>query len=157
MYSSSLRIDEVCHLPYKDTDRICMRAISFIRKANRNVIPSWRNMCLISLHGIGLSADPQEQLFPKQADPDRPSDTFFLSRHIHEHEDRPAWQRRITCHSFQHTLGIHLYENSTDLLAIKAILGHKSLNSTIIYVHLASSAISRVVNPLDWMGDVSHE
>ena len=55
-------------------------------------------------------------------------------------------------HSFRHAFGTHLYENGTDLLTIKALLGHRSLNSTTIYVHLASNRFSSVVNPLDRMG-----
>ena len=87
----------------------------------------------------------------------RKDDTFFLSRHIHEHEDRLGWPRRITCHSFRHALGTHLYENGADLLTIKAYLGHKSLTSTTIYVHLASTTLSKVKNPLDQMGGIVHE
>jgi hypothetical protein len=34
-------------------------------------------------------------------------------------------------------LGTHLYENGADLMTIKTLLGHKSLESTTIYVHLA--------------------
>ena len=71
---------------------------------------------------------------------------------VHEHEKRLAWPRRITCHSFRHALGTHLYENGVDLLTIKSILGHKALSSTTIYVHLAKTAFSDVVNPLDLMG-----
>ena len=29
----------------------------------------------------------------------------------------------MTCHSFRHAFGTHLYENGTDLLTIKALLG----------------------------------
>lgn len=81
-------------------------------------------------------------LFPKQCGEDRPIDTFFLSRHIHAHEDRLGWERRLTCHSFRHAFGTHLYENGTDLLTIKALMGHKSLQSTTIYVHLSSSSMA---------------
>lgn len=73
------------------------------------------------------------------------------------HEKRLGWPRRITCHSFRHALGTHLYENGVDLLAIKSILGHKAINSTTIYVHLATTAFSDVTNPLDLLGGVAHE
>ena len=95
-------------------------------------------------------------LFPKQTDPDRPIDSFFLSRHIHEHERRLGWEERLTCHSFRHAFGTHLYENGTDLLTIKALLGHKSLNSTTIYVHLASNGTRNAVSPFDKMGGMFH-
>lgn len=158
MYSSGLRIGEVCHLRYEDIDRTRMR-VHILHSKNKQ-----ERYAILSQYALGILTEywfacgrPMGWLFPKQTDPGRPIDTFFLSRHIHEHEDRLGWERRITCHSFRHALGTHLYENGTDLLTIKAILGHKSLHSTTIYVHLASSVISQVVNPLDRMGGVSHE
>lgn len=158
MYSSGLRVGEVCHLHYKDIDRTRMRVhiLHSKNKQERYTILSQSALDILTRYWFECGK-PMGWLFPKQTDPDRPIDTFFLSRHIHEHEDRLGWERRITCHSFRHALGTHLYENGTDLLTIKAILGHKSLNSTTIYVHLASSVISQVVNPLDRMGGVSHD
>lgn len=82
---------------------------------------------------------------------------FFLSRHIHAHEDRLGWERRLTCHSFRHAFGTHLYENGTDLLTIKALMGHKSLDSTTIYVHLSGSSIRQAVSHFDHMAGVRHE
>lgn len=66
-------------------------------------------------------------------------------------------EHRFTCHTFRHAFGTHLYENGTDLLTIKALLGHKSLNSTTIYVHLASNGTANAVSPFDRMGGVLHE
>ena len=92
-----------------------------------------------------------EWLFPKQWNADKPIDTFYLSRHIHEHERRLGWPERITCHTFRHAYGTHLYENGVDLLTIKSLMGHKSINSTTIYVHLAVTTTHRVANPFDVM------
>ena len=95
---------------------------------------------------------PVDWLFPKQRDKSQPIDTFYLSRHIHEHERRLGWPERITCHSFRHAFGTHLYENGADLLTIQAYLGHKSLASTSIYVHLATNSMHKAVSPFDMMG-----
>ncbi|MFW5647143.1 MAG: tyrosine-type recombinase/integrase, partial [Acetivibrio ethanolgignens] len=73
------------------------------------------------------------------------------------HEDRLGWERRLTCHSFRHAFGTHLYENGTDLLTIKALMGHKSLHSTTIYVHLSGTAIRQAVSPFDHLAGVCHE
>ncbi len=158
MYSSGLRIGEVCRLRYEDIHRTTMK-VHILHSKNR-----MERFAPLSQYALGILTEywfacgrPMEWLFPKQTDPSRPIDTFYLSRHIHEHEDRLGWPRRLTCHSFRHALGTHLYENGTDLLTIKSILGHKSLNSTTIYVHLAPTAFSKVVNPLDQMGGVFHD
>ena len=157
MYSSGLRIGEVCHLRYEDINRNTMK-VHICKSKNRQerFAPlSKFALDILTMYWFDCGR-PKEWLFPKQTDPSRPIDTFFLSRHIHEHEERLGWPKRITCHSFRHALGTHLYENGTDLLTIKAILGHKSLNSTTIYVHLASTSFSDVINPLDQMGGVSN-
>ena len=158
MYSSGLRIGEVCHLRYEDIDgnRMRVHILHSKNKQERYTVLSKYALDILTKYWFECGK-PRGWLFPKQTDPGRPIDTFYLSRHIHEHEERLGWPRRLTCHSFRHALGTHLYENGTDLLTIKAILGHKSLESTTIYVHLASSVISKVVNPLDQMGGVSHE
>ena len=158
MYSSGLRIGEVCHLRYEDIRRSSMKVHILQSKNRQERFAPLSNYALDILTQYWFECGkPMGWLFPKQTDKDRPIDTFFLSRHIHEHEERLGWPKRITCHSFRHALGTHLYENGTDLLTIKAILGHKSLSSTTIYVHLADTSFSDVVNPLDKMGGIANE
>lgn len=158
MYSSGLRIGEVCRLRYEDINRTAMKVhIQHSKNRQERFAPLSKFALDILTRYWFEYGRPMEWLFPKQTNPSRPIDTFFLSRHFHEHEERLGWPKRITCHSFRHALGTHLYENGTDLLAIKAILGHKSLNSTTIYVHLADTSFSDVVNPLDRMGGAANE
>ena len=158
MYSSGLRIGEVFRLRYEDVDRKHMR-LHITHSKNRNdryAILSKAALDLLTQYWFECGR-PMGYLFPKQRGEDRPIDTFYLSRHIHAHEDRLGWERRLTCHSFRHAFGTHLYENGTDLLTIKALMGHKSLNSTTIYVHLSSDSIRQTVSPLDYMAGVCHE
>lgn len=153
MYSAGLRIGEVCHLRYEDIERSNMRihVTHGKNREDRYATLSEKALSILTQYWFECGR-PRGWLFPKQTDPSRPIDTFFLSRHIHEHEDRLGWPRRITCHSFRHALGTHLYENGTDLLTIKALLGHKSLNSTMIYVHLAATSLRAAKNPFDQAG-----
>ena len=122
MYSAGLRIGEVCHLKCSDIDRKKMR-IHISKGKNRSdryaklspkILPLleeyWRSY-----------GKPNLYLFPKQNrnSYDKPIDTFFLLRHIHAHEERLGWQHRLTCHSFRHAFGSHLYEKGIDLLTLK--------------------------------------
>lgn len=157
MYSSGLRIGEVCRLRYEDIERKNMR-IHIRHSKNRQdryAILSQAALDLLTEYWFSYGK-PMGWLFPKQSGADAPIDTFFLSRHIHEHERRLGWEERLTCHSFRHAFGTHLYENGTDLLTIKALLGHKSLNSTTIYVHLASNGTKNAASPFDRMGGAFH-
>lgn len=155
MYSSGLRIGEVCSLRYEDIQRKNMR-IHISHGKNRH-----DRYAVLSKYALDLltrywmeSGKPMGYLFPKQRGDDLPIDTFFLSRHIHAHEDKLGWERRLTCHSFRHAFGTHLYENGTDLLTIKTLMGHKSLASTMIYIHLASNGANSAVSPLDSMAGI---
>ena len=158
MYSSGLRIGEVCRLRYEDVERKNMRLhiASCKNRSDRYAILSKAALDLLTQYWFEYGR-PMGYLFPKQSGEDRPIDTFFLSRHIHAHEDRLGWERRITCHSFRHAFGTHLYENGTDLLAIKELMGHKSLHSTTVYVHLSGSAIRSTTSPFDRMVGEHHE
>ena len=157
MYSSGLRIGEVCSLRYEDVSRSRMRV--FVRhgknRQSRYAILSKAALDILTLYWRSCGR-PQGYLFPKQSGKDEPIDTFFLSRHIHAHERRLGWPERITCHSFRHAFGTHLYENGTDLLTIKALMGHKSVSSAV-YVHLAGGgAVKGAVSPFDRMGGMQH-
>lgn len=150
MYSSGLRIGELCHLRYVDIERKNMR-IHICHGKNRSdryAILSANALDILTQYWFAFGK-PMGWLFPKQRDPSRPIDTFYLSWHIHAVERSLGWPERITCHSLRHAFGTHLYEDGTDLLTIKALLGHKSLNSTTIYVHLAGNGIGKAVSPFD--------
>lgn len=157
MYSSGLRIGEVCQLRYEDVDRKNMRLHITHSKSRNDRYAILSKTALDALTQYWFECGrPKGYLFPKQNGEDRPIDTFFLSRHIHAHEDRLGWERKITCHSFRHAFGTHLYENGTDLLTIKNLMGHKSLTSTMIYIHLASNGTACAASPLDSLAGNYH-
>lgn len=157
LYSSGLRIGEVCRLRYEDIDRKNMR-IHITHGKNRSdryAILSRKALHILTAYWFAFDR-PRGWLFPKQTCEDNPIDTFYLLRHIHDVERSLGWEPRITCHSLRHAFGTHLYENGTDLLTIQALLGHKSLNSTTIYVHLAANGTTNAVSPFDQMGGGFH-
>ena len=158
LYSAGLRIGEVCRLKYKDIERKNMRIhVSHGKnRSDRYAILSENTLAILTEYWRTFGK-PTDWLFPKQHDLSRPIDTFYLMRHMRTHEERLGWEHRITCHSFRHAFGTHLYENGADLLTIKHLMGHKSLDSTMIYVHLASFSSRAVKSPFDLMGGVPHE
>lgn len=153
MYSSGLRVGEVCNLRYEDIQRKNKR-IHITHGKNRSdryAILSDNALSILTEYWFACGK-PTGWLFPKQTDPSRPIDTFFVSRHIHAHEDELGWPRKITCHTFRHAFGTHLYENGLDLMSIKNLMGHKSIQSTVNYVHLAVNSGNTSVSPFDQIG-----
>jgi len=158
LYSAGLRIGEVCRLKYKDIERTNMRIYiqQSKNRCDRYALLSPYALELLTQYWIDSGKPNKKYLFPKQYGADKPIDTFYLSRHMKAHEERLGWEHRLTCHTFRHAFGTHLYESGTDLLTIKKLLGHKSLTSTVIYVQLAKNTFSEVVSPLDIMNGTNH-
>lgn len=158
LYSSGLRVGEVCSLKYSDIERKNMRI--HIRhsknRSDRYAILSPNVLDILTEYWFNFGK-PTDWLFPAQRDINKPCCTFNVMQWMAKHEAELGWPHRLTCHSFRHAFGTHLYENGTDLLTIKNLMGHKSLNSTLIYIHLASYRARNITSPFDMTGGFSHE
>lgn len=85
-------------------------------------------------------------------------DTLFLNRRgrgltramiftiVKNLSEKSGLQKTISPHTFRHSFATHLLENGADLRAIQQMLGHESITTTEIYMHLDQTHLRDVVN-----------
>ena len=95
-----------------------------------------------------------------------PSDRIFIckrsGRKGRHHVDESGFQKavkkavrlsgitkRITPHIFRHSFATNMLLSGYDIRTVQEFLGHKSLNTTMIYTHVIKADIEKVVSPLD--------
>jgi len=74
-----------------------------------------------------------------------------LGRNIKVASQKANLNKRVTSHIFRHSYATHLLQAGIDLRSIQELLGHKSVETTMIYTHVVSEMNkAKVMSPLDF-------
>jgi len=151
LYSTGMRVSELVNLKVKDIDFQNSEGIVKAGKGNKD-----RN--------IFFSKDFLEKTkkyIEKREKKGIKSDYLFSNksgkqltpRNIQKIVKKAAFlagiQKKVTPHTLRHSFATHLLEDGTDIRKIQVLLGHESLNTTMLYTHISSSELKKIPNPLD--------
>lgn len=74
-----------------------------------------------------------------------------LGRNIKVASQKANLNKRVTSHIFRHSYATHLLQAGIDLRSIQELLGHKSVETTMIYTHVVAELNkAKLVSPLDF-------
>jgi integrase/recombinase XerD len=142
MYSCGLRISEALGLQVTDIDSPRMVVVVRAGKGNKDrhvPLPQrtlellreyWRiyrpRTCLLVANDGRPLADHRVRYFLKKA---------LRQSGIH---------KRVSCHTLRHSYATNLMEQGVDVRAIQCLLGHRSLKTTTLYLHMTQTIIQSV-------------
>jgi len=149
IYSSGLRLMEAAHLKVTDIDskRMLLRISQGKGSKDRYTILS--KVALEALREYWNQYRPQEWLFAGRF-PGKPLHGRSIQKVLIKAKKLAGIKKPATIHTLRHSFATHLLEAGTDLYHIHLLLGHSSLNTTTIYLHVSRKELVRIVSPLDF-------
>lgn len=97
-------------------------------------------------------------LFPSKSLSIDPRSNIVRRHHVHPASLQKAFKvavgkagitKQASVHTLRHSFATHLLEQGYDIRTIQELLGHRNLQTTMIYTHIASKNILGVRSPLD--------
>ena len=150
LYSCGLRVSELTHLKISDLffeegflkvtgkgDKqrfvpIGVNTQKFINLYRQH----WRSL-------IEIDTEHKDTLFLNQRGKQLTRAMIFTI--VKKLAEKAGIQKSISPHTFRHSFATHLLENGADLRAIQMMLGHESITTTEIYMHLDKSHLKKVM------------
>ena len=148
-YSAGLRASEVIKLKPEHIDSQRMLIKVEEGKGGKDRYTLLSKMLLKELRHYYRKFRPKTYLFPS-AYKKRELLTYETVRSTYEDARKKACiNKGPGIHTLRHSFATHLLEAGYDLRKIQILMGHKSLTTTMIYLHVSRETLSKIKSPLD--------
>ena len=147
-YSSGLRISEVAHLKVSDIDAARMTVLVRQGKGKKDRYTILSKKALGTLTQYLETYRPTSWLFPG-ATTGTPITESSIGCVMRAAKKRAVITKKATIHTLRHSFATHLLEQGTDIRSVQSLLGHRSIMTTVVYLHVSPKSLSRVTSPLD--------
>jgi site-specific recombinase XerD len=148
-YGAGLRASEVVGLKVGDIDSRRMRIRVEQGKGRRDRDALLSPDLLAGLRNWWKQARPPVWLFPNRLTPFEAVTPRSLNRAFHEALRKAGIRKPVSLHTLRHCFATHLLEQNVDVRVIQVLLGHKKLETTAIYTHVAAKTLDGIESPLD--------
>jgi len=147
-YGCGLRLSELLHLQVADIDSD--RMVIHVRQgkgAKDRLVPLSVRL-LQELRDYWRVFRPRTWLFRSQK-LDQPINAAYVQRRFIRLRKQVGLAKRCSMHTLRHSYATHLLEAGIDLLTLKALLGHRSLETTAHYLHVSTQRLKQTPSLLD--------
>jgi site-specific recombinase XerD len=147
-YGCGLRLSELLSLQVGDIDSA--RMVLHVRqgKGHKDRLVPLSLRLLEDLRAYWRLCRPTTWLFPgKKAD--QPITNGNVQRNFRRIARRAGLTKRCSMHTLRHSYATHLLEAGVDLLTLKALLGHRNLDTTARYLHISTQRLQKTPSLLD--------
>jgi integrase/recombinase XerD len=153
-YGAGLRVSEVTALKVGDVDSTRMTLRIQEGKGGKDRYAMLSPVMLERLRTWWRVARAQGKMFDggwlfPGLNPVEPLSTRQLNRAVHEAALAARIDKRVSMHTLRHSFATHLLEQKVDIRVIQVLLGHKKLETTSLYTHVATEILRQVIGPLE--------
>jgi len=147
-YAAGLRVSEVARLQVADIDsqQMLIRIRQSKGHKDRYVMLSPR--LLVLLRQYWRAAHPKTWLFPGRSGTE-PISRRGIAWVCQQARDTAGLRKTVTVRSLRHSFATHLLDAGQDVRTIQLLMGHASLRTTALYLHVAPGQINTAASPLD--------
>lgn len=150
-YSAGLRVSEVLALKVSDIDSANMQIHVRSGKGDKDRYTLLSQKTLLFLREYFNQCRPNDWLFYSALDKSKALSSRTAQKVFSNAKEKVGIIKPATFHSLRTSFATHLLIQGTDLFTIKTLLGHKNIQTTMVYLHLAPSKVLSVSSPYDCM------
>jgi len=151
VYSAGLRRQEAQMIKAADIDssRMQVRVVQGKGKKDRYTILSTK--ALEMLRQYYKMERPSKYLFESQGKKGQILSDTTLNNIVKKSAAKAGIRKNISFHTLRHCFATHLLESGVNIRLIQQFMGHTSIKTTTIYLHLANINPASVLSPMDSM------
>jgi|688.fasta_scaffold07615_11 site-specific recombinase XerD len=148
LYGTGVRCSEFLHLKIRDIDLEKNRILVRSGKGGRDRFVVFPQSLAELLQVYLEKYEPVKYVFEGK-DAGKPMSTTSLRLILRKLSQGKVFGTRVAPKVFRHSFATHLLEQGCSLLAIKQMMGHRLLRTTMVYLHLRTEYKHKMISPLD--------